>query len=356
MQILNSFCAFLVAVDQSDGSESDSEDDEADEEYELLEPRFMAATSYVRDLFKYFKKSPLKMSQAQVLIKEGEGKELALLLDVRTRWNSVLPMIQRYLLVNKYIKKCLEMLNEGQRYSVKHDETLKDLAAALEPIQEAVLELSKHSSNLLIADATVKYVIGRLRSLNSRFSLTLCDAVITRYTQRRLRVEIGLLSLLTTKEFPEETADFENVTKKEIKDKAHELYAKLFVGSSGLSQQEQQQQVELEIDFEEDEEVQVIPKSASLAEGISNSMKPKVDTQTQPQLNLRQDFNTLVVLGQLTTRLESIRDALLSIQPTSTICEQSFSIADAFKCKKRNRMGTKRTNALVWLKRYFSEQ
>lgn len=57
--------------------------------------------------------------------------------------------------------------------------------------------------------------------------------------------------------------------------------------------------------------------------------------------------------GEKSQRLEKLYLAAKSIKPTSTDCEQAFSIAGSFKTKIRNRLTPKMLNILVWLKYYF---
>lgn len=169
-------------------------------------------------------------------------------------------------------------------------------------------------------------------TLNTDFSLGLCEALVTRYKQRRLNVIVSLLHLLTTKEYPEESFDFGKVTKKEIKNKATELYKRLFPEAPPQEQEEH--------DDDDDVQMAPVPTQMSLAEGISVSLKPKGEEATHQQIE--KDFKILETLNQL----EMIRDALMSIP-------QAFSIAH--KSKKRNRLGIERTSALFWLTQYFAK-
>lgn len=147
--------------------------------------------------------------------------------------------------------------------------------------------------------------------------------------------DVALLELLTRKEYPERSDDFENVSKQAIKRHAVNLMKRLYP--------------EEDPEPEGDNEVQAEP--LSLQEAISQSMKSKEKSTMNTDLD--KDFKLLEATHEMSSRLEKLRKALLSIPPTSTICEQSFSVADALKNKKRNRMGSKRLNALMWLKRYF---
>lgn len=61
----------------------------------------------IRDTVKYFKKSPVKNDLLQKLIQDHHGKEYKLVLDCRTRWNSICPMVERYIL----LKDCIDIIS-----------------------------------------------------------------------------------------------------------------------------------------------------------------------------------------------------------------------------------------------------
>ena len=54
-----------------------------------------------RKLVKFFRLSTVRNPILQKFVKEQEKKELRLILDIPTRWNSLVPMIQRLLLLKK---------------------------------------------------------------------------------------------------------------------------------------------------------------------------------------------------------------------------------------------------------------
>lgn len=89
----------------------------------------------------------------------------------------------------------------------------------------------------------------------------------------------------------------------------------------------------------------------SLEDGLNEMTKQASKSET----NLDKDFKLLEASGEKSSRLEKLHNALLSIQPTSTSCEQVFSIAGSIKTKLRSRMKPKTLSILVWLKKYFSK-
>lgn len=58
----------------------------------------------VRFIFRKMKKSPMKNSFVQKYISKNLGKTLEPILDCKTRWNSNLPIVERFLTIHDSIK------------------------------------------------------------------------------------------------------------------------------------------------------------------------------------------------------------------------------------------------------------
>lgn len=140
--------------DNGDISDDDDNRDISDDEcvpvsvYELR-PQIHSALQKVRKIIILFKNSPVKNSVLQEHVKKQLNKELKLLLDCRTRWNSTDTMLQRFLLLYPSSKAALLELNLGH-YQIDDDiELLENLLQCLRPIKMAVIELSKRDCDLL---------------------------------------------------------------------------------------------------------------------------------------------------------------------------------------------------------------
>lgn len=131
----------------SEESEDESDDDDGDI---IIRPFIHSALAKVRNIVCMYRRSPVKNALLQQYIKEIHGKELMLILDCRTRWNSVETMLTRFLRVYDSVKAASIELNLKE-YLMDDDEIilLNDLLKCLEPIKMAVLELSKRDCNLL---------------------------------------------------------------------------------------------------------------------------------------------------------------------------------------------------------------
>ena len=95
---------------------SDSEDDDIDEEIfdtefnsdELNKFTCDKLLEKIRKIFRKLKKSPLKNEYLQKYVIEKHGKSLEAVLDCKTRWNSTISMVERFLSINDCIEEsCL---------------------------------------------------------------------------------------------------------------------------------------------------------------------------------------------------------------------------------------------------------
>lgn len=82
----------------SDEASTDNDDEESDDE-SILQPidDINKVLNETRSIIRFFRKSPLRNITLQKHLKTEFGAELVLLQDVRTRWNSMLTMIERFL-------------------------------------------------------------------------------------------------------------------------------------------------------------------------------------------------------------------------------------------------------------------
>lgn len=124
LAILDTFCkkqsdvtAARNASHSDDGHSSSEEasstenDDEFNISNEEARPQIVDdinnVMSETRSIIRFFRKSPLNTIALQKHVVAEFGVELVLLLDVRTIWNSMLTMIERFLKLKNAIKKAL---------------------------------------------------------------------------------------------------------------------------------------------------------------------------------------------------------------------------------------------------------
>ena len=90
-------------VDDFDDDDEEEEQNEINDQAADLVPELHKVLIKVRKIVVTFKRSPLKMDSLKCFSKMELGQELVVILDSKTRWNSMLTMIQRFIKVKKAV-------------------------------------------------------------------------------------------------------------------------------------------------------------------------------------------------------------------------------------------------------------
>lgn len=345
--------------EKSDDENENSPEDEIDEQGESENVIFFVENSEkngfisdikpaiyeMRKLIKFFKNSSIRTEVLLKHVKQQEGHELKLILDVPTRWNSLAQSINRFLLLINCINKALDELGI-QKFNYNFINVLKNISVTLEPIMLAVEQLSKVDANLLTAEGTILYVFQRLKTINTDISKKLLETLKIEIEKRRNKELVTLLYFLHHGSFPKQ---FENEflcysSKYATKNLAKQLFQRLFLDE------------EINNDKAEESEIEI---NDSLEENEHHNLQKSIETLTKLKnrkytFNIDAEFKSIEGNnGKRSANMDNLYEALLSICPTSTSSERAFSIAGNTVNKIRSRLGTNTVNALVFLRYYF---
>ena len=141
----------------------------------------------VRKIVKLFRKSPTKNDVLQNNLRMQFSKEKALILDSKTRWNSLLTMLERFYEIGEFVKKTLYDIDESIMFVSQKDFALiYEIIYVLRLVKIAVEALCKSDSNLLAADVTIKFMLDELTKLNqTKLGNDLKEKIIIRFKERR---------------------------------------------------------------------------------------------------------------------------------------------------------------------------
>lgn len=301
-----------------------------------------------RKIIKFFKRSCVRSCILQKHVLEQEGTKLRLLLDCRTRWNSIIPMVNRFLKLINCINFALEELGK-EKFREENIIILKGISEVLQPVELAVNELSKEDSNLLKAEGVCIFLMNKLQDANKDIATELKIALKRRIDERRQKDLISLMLFLQTGTYPQSNEHFSYSSKNIIKSSAKEYFKRLFnCGDEGENSQEEDDDSDSQSDM-------TMEHSAydELQKTIMSVMKvPKV---SYSKLLLLERELKLFNCDQCKRgeHMEKLYQALLTIPPTSTASERVFSVASNFITKLRSQMKTNTLNGLVFLKYYF---
>jgi hypothetical protein len=116
----------------------------------------------------YFKRSPTKNDTIlQKYVKAEYGKEIKLLLDCKTRWNSLLDKLERFILLKTCIQKSLIDLNYPVRLEDSDYNLITEITEVLTPVKLTVEAIGRRNATLYTIDAAFKFLFKELFEKNS---------------------------------------------------------------------------------------------------------------------------------------------------------------------------------------------
>src|ERR1043165_4052524 len=140
----------------------------------------------IRKIVVLFRKSPTKNDKIlQKYVVEQFGKEKSLILDTKTRWNSLVHMIERFVLLKSCIMKSLIDLNSEILFNEKELETATSIVSILQPIKLAEEALCRKESNLLTCDVVIKFMLKKINLVNTNLSCEIETALRFQLQKRR---------------------------------------------------------------------------------------------------------------------------------------------------------------------------
>lgn len=322
----------------------------------------------VRKIVKFFKRSPTKNELVlQKYVITEKGKELSLLLDVKTRWNSLLTMIERFVELKTCIKKALIDFNHPLTLEEHDFVLLEHMVQVLTPVKLTVEALCRRDSNLVTADAALKFMFKQLETncSSSMFLDKIKTALLERVLQRR-KVELsGVLNYLQNPIISQDEPDmikacFPVPSQKVIRNQIKHYLER-------LDDQPKTNVNEEETELSEDEtsippvnkKLKIYPPALKtiLQEEIENSMKtpePAIHNQDLDAI-LKKEMSLYENGGIRGRYLESVYKYLLTVPPTSVESERAFSAAGYICNKLRSRLDEETIDALIFLRSYFQK-
>ena len=300
----------------------------------------------VRYIVNKFRRSPVKNDLLQKIVKAKFNKELTLLRDWRTRWSSMVSMLQRYISIEEAVNETLKDLElEKLQLSTKESGLIKDIIAAVEPFKVGTEYLCSRKCNLNEAEGTIKFIIGKLTMLDSQLGKELLDRLNVRYFKRR---NYGIVSQVKFFENPQclgthtDNYDFRMPSKATVIRKAKGIYERLFSES-----------VITAPDTEDSSVINLTQSDAlPLAAQLNNFLKNQVAQTPADGNTFYKEVGVYISGLQKTKKMELLHRALLVIPPTSVEAERVFSAAGQYLTKIRTRLGDCSLDKLIFL-RFF---
>ena len=159
-------------VEEEDSDIDETAEDNLDELPNIvLVSEFRTIVTKVRKTVKMFRKSAVRNdNNLQPQNIASFGKEKALFLDCKTRWNSLLKMLRRFYELRKEIKVAMVELEQEFEFSDDELKKINELCEALAPMEMAVEYFCKDKADLLLAENVVMFTLKKLRDLDTKIS------------------------------------------------------------------------------------------------------------------------------------------------------------------------------------------
>ena len=323
--------------------------------------RFVAEViGKVRIIVKMFRKSPLKDEILQKHIQAQLNTEQKLILDSKTRWNSLLEMIKIFVKAEKCIRMALVEIGTSITVTDPEIKILRDLIDVLEPVKYAVDGLSRRNATLLTAERIHDFVLKSLSNSNSEYSASFKSHLEVRIKEKRNACLVHLLEYLHDPNFLMESkldifGEYGN------KNRMYTLAVTLMQRLLGVA----------ELGPGEDSQVASLASTSVCKESSHESLKEKLEQailsasipttrpSTTPNLNKRmvqKECEVFEASGRRPANLQHLYEALLAIQPTSVEAERAFSACGLFVTKLRSRLHDSTVDALCFIRNALQKQ
>ena len=323
--------------------------------------RFVAEViGKVRTIVKMFRKSPLK---DEILQKHNQAQlntEQKLILDSKTRWNSLLEMIKIFVKAEKCIRMALVEIGTSITITDAEIKILRDLIDVLKPVKHAVDGLSRRNATLLTAERIHDFVFKSLSNSNSEYAASFKSHLEVRIKERRNACLVHLLEYLHDPNFlMESKLDIfgEYGNKIRMYTLAVTLMQRLLgVAEPGPGEDSQ---------FASLASTSVCRESSheslkeELERAIMSASIPATRPSNTPNLNKRmvqKECEVFEASGRRPANLQHLYEALLTIQPTSVEAERAFSACGLFVTKLRSRLHDSTVDALCFIRNALQKQ
>ena len=144
--------------------------DSSQDNTNCLSSNILGLVNKVRKIVKIFRRSPIKNEILQHYVKEVYPNGLNLILDCKIRWSSLLDMLERIVRIKAPVQKALLDLQEMPNLSNQEFTDTSMIIFSLSPIKAAIEALCRRDANLIVAEATIKFLLEELPNSPTYFN------------------------------------------------------------------------------------------------------------------------------------------------------------------------------------------
>ena len=230
-------------------------------------------------------------------------------------------------------------------YLKRPPDTLSD---TLNPVEIVLKKLCSDGINILKAEASITFLLSKMKSMQNCFAAQLHQSLLQRYSQRRQIEAISLCKYLHNPSYLHNDTMFSINSKAMIKKCAQQTVTRLFEDAQTSSSEtevientHQQSGETEEKDFYE-EYAKTLEKFDSDAQSLP----------CKPGMN--KELKYFEETGNRCSNIKNLHKSMLTIQATSVQAERGFSASGLFLTKLRTSLSEDTLDALCFLRDYFN--
>ena len=314
----------------------------------------------VRATVSIFRRSPLKNEVLQKYSKSEIGKELKLIMDCKTRWNSLCVMLARCLEMKYCILFAQIELKINPLLSEDDFDKIKQICDVLEPTKKTVELLCRRDANLIKTDAALLFLLDHLQEMQTSVSVDLYTNLVSEIQARRTIASDALKYLhcgnIKSKIF--QHLRIHTPSKRQAITFIISLASKF---TDDLVEFMDEQEDE-DIRDEEPAKKAKLDFSKAINLAFNESMQSKPADGQETNVSKHDEIATEVQLFEMNGKLhrgpnlEFVYKSLLSVTPTSVESERAFSAAGYLCNKFRSRLSDENLNNLLFLRAHFQKE
>lgn len=210
------------------------------------------------------------------------------------------------------------------------------------PVYVSSNALCEQNINLYQADKIINFCIDQLTKLDNQFATIFLANFNNRIVQRRNITSSSLVAFLNSKSTKD--IHLEYLSRGEVVESAKSLYGKLKLDNIQI--------VEPQLQESDNEEFSEFDAEAQMVKSLKKALVEQSESRIS-DMDIDEKLD-LLCLGPINdVDIETMSNAMLTIQPTSVNPERVFSLAGFLCTKLRNKMGSDLLDALVFLKYNF---
>ena len=277
-------------------------------------------------------------------------KLISLVMDCKTRWNSLPYMIRSLFEVKPGL---LILKNLGHTPTAAQFDILEALMAALMPVEILTTMLCGEQVTVLDAESYFLSTFSELEKLQTSIADKMLEILKRRYASRRNKELVSVMQFLSTPLAYNHVAN-DLLPLDKVRDNIKEAYKKLFPEEERVEEAATQP-------VEANEGPSDRERNASEQERMAKRFKMdqlnrtmEGTTKDSSTFTLDDEITVLANSGDLRPRLKLLLQALKSIPATSTDCERAFSVASNLLTRVRNKLEDETLDALSFAKAYLN--